>query len=72
MLQLGDIVLLYDNKYFQYLGELRMRWLGPFFLVYITKAGETKISTLQGQPLKGLINGSRLKVYHGPQGSNPT
>jgi hypothetical protein len=45
-----------------------MHWLGPFRLVYISEAGETKLATLQGQPLKGLINDSRLKVYYGPRG----
>jgi hypothetical protein len=43
--------------------------VGSFWLVYISEAGATKMETLQGQPLKGLINGNRLKVYYGPQGS---
>jgi hypothetical protein len=69
ILQPGSLVLLYDNKYLHHPGKLRMCWLGPFHLVYISEVGVAKMETLQGQPLKGLINGSRLKVYYGPQGS---
>jgi hypothetical protein len=69
ILQLGSLVLLYDNKYSQHPGKLCMRWLGPFHLVYITEASVAKLETLQGKPLKGLINGNRLKVYYDPQGS---
>jgi hypothetical protein len=49
--------------------KLHMRWLGPFQLVYINEVSATKITTLQGQLVKGLNHGSMLKVYHGPQGS---
>jgi hypothetical protein len=66
ILQPRSLVLLYDNKYLQHPGKLHMHWLGPFHLVYISEVGATKMATLQGQPLKGLINGSRLKVYYGP------
>jgi hypothetical protein len=72
ILQPGSLVLMYDNKYLQHLGKLLMRWLGPFRLVYISEAGVTKQAIVQGQSLKGLINGSRLKVYYGPQGSTIT
>jgi hypothetical protein len=64
-----SLVLLYDNKYLQHPGKLHMHWLGPFYLVYIiSEAGVSKMETLQGKPLKGLINGNRLKVYYGPRG----
>jgi hypothetical protein len=69
---LGSLVLLYDRKYFKHPNKLCMHWLGPFLLVYISEVGATKLATLQGQPLKGLVNGSRLKVYYGPQGSHTT
>jgi hypothetical protein len=38
-------------------------------IIYINEAGAAKMKTLQGKPLKGLINDNRLKVYYGPQGS---
>jgi hypothetical protein len=47
-----------------------MKWLGPFWLVYINEVGTTKLETLQGQPLKGLINGNMLKVYYGSHGAS--
>jgi len=53
-----SLVLLCDNKYSQHPGKLRMHWLGLFRLVYINEAGAAKLATLQGQLLKGLINGS--------------
>jgi hypothetical protein len=43
-----------------------MCWLGPFHLVYINEADVTKLETLQGYTLKGLINGNILNVYYGP------
>jgi len=45
-----------------------MRWLYPFWMVYISEVGTAKMETLQDYPLKGLINGSKLKVYYGLQG----
>jgi hypothetical protein len=32
----GDIVLMYDNKSFQHLGNLKMHWLGPYKVKYVT------------------------------------
>jgi hypothetical protein len=66
ILQSGSLVLLYENKYLHNLGKLCMHWLGPFLLVCIIKVSSTNMDTLQGQLLKGLINGSKLKVYYGP------
>jgi hypothetical protein len=37
-----------------------------------SEVGATNMATLQGKPLKGLINGNKLKVYYGPQGSTIT
>jgi hypothetical protein len=62
------LLFLYDNKYLQHPRKLCMRSLGLFHLVYINEVGDSKIGTLQGQPLKCIINGNMLKVYYGPQG----
>jgi hypothetical protein len=32
----GDLVLLYNNKLFQHPGKLRMHWLGPYEVKYVT------------------------------------
>jgi hypothetical protein len=70
ILQPGSLVLLYDNKYSPHdPGKLRMLSLGPFRLVYITEESDAKLETIQVKPLKGLINGNKLKVYYIPQGS---
>jgi hypothetical protein len=46
ILQPRSLVLLYDSKYLQHLGKLHMHWLGPFWLIYISDAGATKMETL--------------------------
>jgi len=37
-------------------------------IIYINEAGAAKMKTLQGKPLKGLINDNMLKVYYRLQG----
>jgi hypothetical protein len=70
ILQLGSLFLLYDNKYSPHdPSKLCMLSLGPFRLVYITEESDAKLETIQVKPLKGLINGNKLKVYYIPQGS---
>jgi len=32
----GDLVLLYDNKYLQHLGKLKMHCLGPYQIKFVT------------------------------------
>lgn len=57
------MVLMYDGKFLQYLGKLCMHWIGPFIIQEVTKSGTFKLQTLQGQPMKGHVNGSELKPY---------
>ena len=35
----GDLVFLYDSKSFQHPGKLRMHWLGPYEVKYVTDGG---------------------------------
>jgi hypothetical protein len=35
----GDLVLLYDNKFFQHPGKFRMHWLGPYEVKTVTDGG---------------------------------
>jgi hypothetical protein len=37
--QVGDLVLLYDNKYMQHPGKFRMHWLGPYVIQQLTEIG---------------------------------
>jgi hypothetical protein len=37
--QVGDLVLLYDNKFMQHPGKFRMHWLGPYVIQQVTKTG---------------------------------
>jgi hypothetical protein len=40
-----------------------MHWLGPYEVKYVTDGGEIQLRDLAGTGLKGMINGSRLKLY---------
>jgi hypothetical protein len=59
----GDLVLLYDSKFFQHPGKFRMHWLGPYEVKIVTDGGSVQLKDLEGTELKGMINGSRLKLY---------
>jgi hypothetical protein len=37
--QVGDLVLLYDNKFMQHPGKFRMQWSGPYVIQHITETG---------------------------------
>jgi hypothetical protein len=68
--QVGDLVLLYDNKFMQHPGKFRMHWLGPYVIKEVTEAGVAQLETLNGEALKGHVNESRLKLYEeGRQGA---
>jgi hypothetical protein len=40
-----------------------MHWLGPYEVKYFTDGGVFQLRDLSGVELKGMINGSRLKLY---------
>jgi hypothetical protein len=54
---------MYDNKSFQHPGKLRMHWLGPYEVKSVTDGGVVQLRDLSGTELRGMINGSRLKLY---------
>ena len=60
---IGDLVLLYDNKFIKHLGKLQMHWLGPYLFQSITYGSVVQLQQLDGTMLSKLINGSRLKPY---------
>jgi hypothetical protein len=59
----GYLVLLYDNKYLQHPGKFEIHWLGPYQLEAITNGADMQLKDLAGKNLRGLVNGSRLKLY---------
>jgi hypothetical protein len=37
--QVGDLVLIYDNKFMQHPWKFRMHWLGPYVIQHVTEIG---------------------------------
>jgi hypothetical protein len=54
----GDLVFLYDSKSFQHPGKLRIHWLGPYKVKFVTNDGAIQLRDLAGAYLRGMINGS--------------
>jgi hypothetical protein len=59
----GDLVFLYDSKSLQHPGKLRMHWLGPYKVKSIMDEGVVQLIDIVGADLRGMINGSHLKLY---------
>jgi hypothetical protein len=59
----GDLVFLYDSKSLQHPGKLRMHWLGPYEVKSVTDGGVVQFKDLAGAYLRGMINGSWMKLY---------
>ena len=62
---------MHDSKFLKHMGKLKMHWLGPYVVVHITEVGAVKINKLDGTPVVGMINGSRLKPYCNDCGTVP-
>ena len=63
ILQIGDLVLLYDSKFIKFPGNFKTHWLGPYQIQQVTEGGAVQLSKLNGDLLPTFINGSRLKLY---------
>jgi hypothetical protein len=63
----GDLVLMYDNKSFHHPRKLRMHWLGLYEVKSVTDGEAVQLRDLSGAKLRGMINGSRLKLYKDSQ-----
>jgi hypothetical protein len=59
----GDLEILYDSKLFQHPGNLKTHWRGPYKVKYVTDGGAVHLRDIEGIDLRGMINGSRLKLY---------
>jgi hypothetical protein len=66
----GNLILLYHSKNFQHPGKFRMHWIGPFEVKTISDGGCVQLKDLRGTTLKGMINGSRPKMYRASRPPN--
>ena len=62
-IQVGGMVLLYDNQHKDFPGKLHTRWMGPYKVNYIFSNGSLQLEDLQGVWLDTRVNGSRVKKY---------
>jgi len=44
----GDIVLLFESKFFQHPGKFRMHWLEPYEVKNVTAGGSVQLKYLRG------------------------
>jgi hypothetical protein len=44
----GDLVFLYDSKFFQHHGKFRMHWIGPYEVNTVTDGGFVQLKDLEG------------------------
>jgi transposase InsO family protein len=59
----GDLVLPYDSRYLQHPSKFNMHWLEPYQVEAIINGGVVQLKYLVGKNLRGLVNGSGLKLY---------
>ena len=58
--------MLYDSRYKDFKGKLRIRWLGPYVIEKWHDNGSMQIRTIDADAIPLLVNGHRLKVYKRP------
>lgn len=59
----GQWVLKYNSRNEIKPGKFKVRWLGPYKVQEAAENGAIKLSTLDDQPIKETVNGSKLKMY---------
>ena len=62
-IKVGDLVLLYDNKFARFPGKFCMHWLGPYQVRHVIEGGATSLARFDGTMLPTLVHGSWLKLY---------
>jgi len=65
-LQEGDWALLYDSRYKDFKGKLRIRWLGHYTVDKCNDNCSVLIRTIDDEDIPMLVNGHRLKFYKKP------
>jgi hypothetical protein len=51
------------TNFFQHPHKFIMHWLGPYEVNIVIDGGYVQLKDLGGIELKGMVNGSRLKLY---------
>jgi hypothetical protein len=59
----GDLVLLYDSRFFKFPGKLQIHWLGPYEVMDVNPNGSLQLKDFEGKMLPTRINGYRLKPF---------
>ena len=60
------MALLYDSRYKDFKGKLRMRWLGLYVVERCHDNGSVQIKTIYEEVIPSLVNGHQLKIYKRP------
>lgn len=63
MIHVEDLVILYDNKFLELLGEFHMHWLGPYMIRCVKKVGIVQLKKLNRRPTKDSSMGFGSKFY---------
>lgn len=66
----GQWVLKYNGRNEIKLRKFKVKWWGPYKIRKVAENGAIKLSTLEDQPIKETVNGSKLKIYHRRQQRN--
>ena len=61
---IGDLVLLYDSRFFKFPRKLQTHWLGPYEVIDVNPNGSPQLKDFEGKILPTRINGYRLKLYY--------
>lgn len=59
----GQLVLKYNGQNELRPGKFKVRWLGPYKIREVGSNGSVKLVTLDNNPIRDLMNGSKLKIY---------
>lgn len=58
--------MLYDSRYKDFKGKLRIRWLRPYVVERCHDNGSVQNKTIDEEAIPLLVNGHRLKIYKRP------
>lgn len=58
-----QLVLKYNGRNELCPGKLKVHWPGPYKIREVGKNGAVKLSTMDDNPIRDLVNGSKLKLY---------
>ena len=57
----GDLVLLFNSRFFLFPGKLKSKWTGPYLVTQLFPHGEVELETKEGVRFK--VNGQHIKIY---------